>query len=253
MDIISTGVRTKSLRVGLSVDPNTPQIVLGDVARLRQVLINLLTNAVKFTPTGGQIDLQIRATRMDPKKHAQLHLITTGIPLKDHDDEVQYDDYVLMVSIVDTGIGIKNPEGLFQPFMQEDNSLTRKYEGTGLGLAISKKIVELMGGRIWVKSKFGSGSTFSFEIPARCITPSRKLSTVASTFCVCGLPPPSRALSPQSVVNHLRFVSIVAERAATILAFTSHPFQKGIVSGMLRHFTDRSVSESLLSVSVDVA
>jgi signal transduction histidine kinase len=177
MDIISAGVRAKSLRVGYTIDPNTPQLVLGDMIRLRQVLINLLTNAVKFTPNGGQIELRVKATRFDPKKHTQLHL-TEDFPITD--DELQFDDYVISISIIDSGVGIKNPDGLFQPFVQEDNSTTRKFEGTGLGLAISKKIVELMGGRIWVRSQYGNGSTFTFDIPARCITPSRKSSTVSS-------------------------------------------------------------------------
>jgi signal transduction histidine kinase len=185
MDIISANVRSKSLQVGYSIDPNTPQIIMGDIGRLRQVLVNLLTNAVKFTPVGGQIELQIRATRYDPDKHGQLkvpyHPISAEtLPTSAYPHH--YEDYVLTFSVIDTGIGIKNPEGLFQPFVQEDNSLTRNYEGTGLGLAICKKFVDLMGGRIWVKSTSGVGSTFTFDIPCRCSIPSRRPSRSFSAY-----------------------------------------------------------------------
>jgi signal transduction histidine kinase len=173
MDIISTGARQKSLQVGYTIDPSTPQIAIGDIGRLRQVLINLLTNAVKFTPAGGQTELKIKATRFDPDKHRHLRLVEYEYETI-KDNNFHQEDFVLTFSVTDSGIGIKNPDGLFQPFMQEDNSVTRNYEGTGLGLAICKKLVELMGGRIWVKSSPGVGSAFSFEIPIPCVLQTKK-------------------------------------------------------------------------------
>lgn len=114
-----------------------------DELRLSQVLINLLNNAMKFTPEGGEIVLKVRETSLDEGK------------------------FTLHVEVVDTGIGI-SPEQqarLFQSFEQADGSITRQYGGTGLGLAICKKIISLMGGNIWVESEKGQGSRFIFEIP----------------------------------------------------------------------------------------
>ena len=108
-----------------------------DRRRVEQILINLLTNAVKFTDTG------------------EVHL------------ETQIENNYVVTRIIDTGIGIK-PEDmavLFKPFQQIDTGITRQYEGTGLGLSICKRLVELLGGKIWVESEWGKGSTFIFTLP----------------------------------------------------------------------------------------
>lgn len=120
--------------------------VISDRLRLSQVLINLLSNAVKFTPEYGSVTLQVGVIPLTKEASAEA---------------------CLRVRVRDTGIGIakENQGSLFTSFVQLDGSVTRKYGGTGLGLAISKRIVELMGGRIWVESDEGSGSDFIFEIP----------------------------------------------------------------------------------------
>ena len=109
----------------------------GDRAKIKQVLLNLLSNAVKFTPEGGRID--VRAALVDG---------------------------TVEISVTDTGIGIapEDQEVLFEEFRQVGKS-DKKAEGTGLGLALCRKFVELHGGRIWVKSQVGQGSTFTFTIP----------------------------------------------------------------------------------------
>ena len=114
----------------------------GDEQRLKQIMINLIGNAVKFTET-GKIEVFVKAV--------------------DQNDE----NIVLQFSVRDTGIGIGKEvlDGLFRPYTQGDNSITRKYGGSGLGLAISKQLTERMNGKIWVESKEGEGSTFFFEIP----------------------------------------------------------------------------------------
>ena len=114
-------------------------IVDGDERRVRQVIFNLLSNAVKFTPAGGSVD--VRATQVN--------------------GEVQ-------VSVADTGPGIaaEDLERIFEEFQQTEAGLEQR-EGTGLGLALSKRLVELHGGRIWVDSEVGTGSTFVFTLPAR--------------------------------------------------------------------------------------
>ena len=142
-NIISSMASEKALELNLMIDPSMPEAILGDSLRLRQVLINLLMNAVKFTER-GVISLTT--------KYGQD---AAGKPVIDF-------------AVKDTGIGISDEqqERLFRIFTQADISTTRRFGGTGLGLAISQKLVQLMGGRIEVDSKLGEGSAFHFSIPA---------------------------------------------------------------------------------------
>lgn len=143
VDIITPELRRKGLDFSLSVAEEAPDIVVGDQMRLKQVLINLLGNAVKFTDA-GKVGVRV----------------TVGRPLSDGKREFTF-------AITDTGIGIPDDkkELLFQAFNQVDASLSRNFGGTGLGLAISKEIIELMGGTISFESKEGKGSTFYFTLP----------------------------------------------------------------------------------------
>jgi len=132
----------KKLDVILEYPPQLPRHFIGDAGRIRQVLTNLIGNAIKFTST-GQVIVSVRREDQDSRK--------TGI----------------QVSVSDTGTGIAPDKMavLFQKFSQVDGSTTRVYGGTGLGLAISKQLVELMGGSIGVESRLGEGSTFWFRLP----------------------------------------------------------------------------------------
>jgi CheY-like chemotaxis protein len=140
--IIKPRCDEKNITFGAFLDTFTPPWFLCDSLRLRQVLINLLGNAVKFTPDYGRVEFRVE--KKDQKN---------GLTL------VEF-------SVRDTGIGISEErlKTIFQPFEQESGSVTRQYGGTGLGLSISKRIVELFGGEIAVKSKKGEGSEFSFSI-----------------------------------------------------------------------------------------
>ncbi|HKO86895.1 MAG TPA: ATP-binding protein [Burkholderiales bacterium] len=134
----------KGLAFHVSVMPDVPPYVHGDPARIRQVLVNLLANSVKFTDRG----------------EVTLHVAR----ISDDADEVK-----LKISVRDTGVGIapQLQQRIFESFTQADQSVTRRYGGTGLGTTISKQLVELMGGRIGVESAVGLGSTFWFEIALR--------------------------------------------------------------------------------------
>jgi CheY-like chemotaxis protein len=142
--VINFRVEERNQTLVVTVDKNIPRFLAGDDQRLAQVITNLLSNAVKFTPEGGSIRL-----------NAFLDGEDAGV-------------YTVRIEVIDTGIGI-SPEQqarLFSSFEQADSGTSRKFGGTGLGLAISKRIVELMGGRIWIESELGRGSTFAFTIKA---------------------------------------------------------------------------------------
>jgi signal transduction histidine kinase/CheY-like chemotaxis protein len=142
VNVINFRVEEKKQNFTVHVDNDIPQSLIGDDQRLTQVIANLLSNAVKFTPEAGSIYL-------DSSFLGEENGLCT-----------------LQIEVRDTGIGITNDqkERLFKSFEQADSNTSRRFGGTGLGLAISKNIVELMGGRIWVESEFGRGSSFIFTI-----------------------------------------------------------------------------------------
>ena len=145
-DILAAAARKKGLSLSTYVAPDVPHHVLGDADRLRQVLLNLIGNAVKFTAQGSVTVRAVvdRVGKVDGERTATLRF-----------------------SVTDTGAGIA-PEAadqLFEPFRQADQSTRRRYGGTGLGLSISRRIVELMGGKIGFDSSLGRGSTFWFTVP----------------------------------------------------------------------------------------
>ena len=155
----------KGLELILFIQPDVPQTVRGDPARLRQILVNLLGNAFKFTDEGEII------LSLSKEQAGSGEIQDTAAPAQTGSDALQPkqgpSSEVLVFSIQDTGIGIpRNKQALlFQSFSQVDASSTRRHEGTGLGLAISQKLVELMGGSIGVESEPDRGSTFTFRVP----------------------------------------------------------------------------------------
>lgn len=141
VELLTLRAAEKQLELLIDLDPALPRFVQGDAVRLRQVMVNLISNAVKFTERGE---------------------ICVRVQLKEQTAE----GAIVYVEVVDTGIGIKPADigRLFDSFTQADASTTRRYGGTGLGLPISKRLVELMGGCMWCESEFGKGSKFAFEI-----------------------------------------------------------------------------------------
>jgi len=145
VDIVSSQVQRKGIALGVYIEPDVPEWVVGDAQRIRQVTTNLLGNAVKFTDK-GEISIKVKTLKREA-----------------HDDG---DNIILLFEVIDTGIGITPEvrERLFMPFSQGDVSTSRKYGGTGLGLVISKRLIEMMGGTIDVDSSPGRGSRFWFTI-----------------------------------------------------------------------------------------
>lgn len=167
LDLIAPKAAEKSLELTYKFSASVPQNVIGDVTRVRQVLVNLLGNAVKFTPS-GDISVTLSSERLEKDQ-------LTDQPNKQLNEKLKGDSqpspltpslHRLTFHIQDSGIGIpvEKLDRLFQSFSQVDASTTRKYGGTGLGLAICKQLCEMMGGKIWVTSQVKKGSIFSFSI-----------------------------------------------------------------------------------------
>jgi PAS domain S-box-containing protein len=147
LDLLASRAAEKGLDAGYIIEPGTPEHYIGDVARLRQILTNLLANAIKFTPR-GEVVITVSAK---PSGRGQAEVL---------------------FAVRDTGIGIttEQKQRLFEPFTQVDVSMTRRYGGTGLGLVISKRLAEIMGGRISVESEQGVGSTFVLSVTLHIAT-----------------------------------------------------------------------------------
>lgn len=145
-NIILTRIGEKNVELILDIAPNIPNVLLGDNIRIKQIIVNITNNAIKFTQEGRVL------VKMDYER-------------------ISEDRLELLVSVKDTGIGIKKEDigKLFRSFQQVDSKRNRNIEGTGLGLAISKRLLELMGGDIHVESEYRKGSTFTFHIPQKII------------------------------------------------------------------------------------
>ncbi|MHC5856337.1 hybrid sensor histidine kinase/response regulator [Nostoc sp.] len=161
--------REKGLKLTFLDTPELPTTIVGDITRLRQILINLISNAIKFTETGS-IEVSVTIRKNSDINHSAANT-----------DEIQF-------SVKDTGIGIPRDrlERLFKAFSQVNSSINRQYGGTGLGLAICKQLCELMGGRIWVESELSVGSTFYFTIAASVVP--EESATANAVFCAIESP-----------------------------------------------------------------
>ncbi|MDJ0515407.1 MAG: response regulator [Trichodesmium sp. MO_231.B1] len=167
LDLLAPRATEKKLELAYLIDPQTPEVIVGDITRLRQILVNLLSNGVKFTET-GEVVVSVTASPQNPdlnsseKRHCPIPNQTectqpnTPCPIF----------YTIQFAVKDTGIGIPRDvrNRLFKPFSQVDASTTRYYGGTGLGLAISKRLTEIMRGTMWLEGEVGVGSTFFFTI-----------------------------------------------------------------------------------------
>jgi CheY-like chemotaxis protein len=181
MQVLSFRAHQTNLELIYEVSPEVPEALCGDAGRIRQILVNLVGNAIKFTES-GEI-----AIFVEPQTGEN----TAGVS-------------ALHFTVRDTGIGIspENQTKVFEAFSQADGSMARKYGGTGLGLTICRRLVEMMGGRIWLESEPGRGSTFHFTIrlamqglPVRQGDPHRANAAVAQSRSL----PPANQLIPEAL------------------------------------------------------
>ena len=186
----------KNIQIETKLPTHLPHLLV-DERRIRQVLINLLNNAVKFTPEGGYISLEV-----------SIPSLNTSLPF-------------LRLAVKDTGIGIspENIDKLFQPFIQIDSALNRKYEGTGLGLALVKRIVELHGGQVGLTSTLGKGSCFTIDLPCTSVP----ISTASIESSLTNLDGSPDVLVPLSSP----LILLVEDNKANRLTFSAYLKAKG--------------------------
>jgi CheY-like chemotaxis protein/nitrogen-specific signal transduction histidine kinase len=153
LDMLAPKASENGLELAYMIYKNTPSCVMGDVTRIKQILVNLVGNGVKFT-NKGEVVIAVTSHKLPDRNSAVVDLDPT---------------YEIKFAVRDTGIGIPGDklDRLFQAFSQVDSSTTRNYGGTGLGLAISRRLVEVMNGKMWVESQEHYGSTFYFTITAK--------------------------------------------------------------------------------------
>jgi PAS domain S-box-containing protein len=185
LDLLSSKASEKGLDLAYLIENNTPQIIYGDVTRLRQILVNLVNNGIKFTES-GEVFVSVSVRKVD-------------------DDRCE-----LLFSVRDTGIGIPKDktEKLFKSFSQVDASTSRNYGGTGLGLAISKRLVEMMNGKIWIESEVGKGTAFYFTIIAEASSVQSKVYVRAGNYLLKN----KSALIVDDNTTNLKILKIQAEQ-----------------------------------------
>jgi CheY-like chemotaxis protein/HPt (histidine-containing phosphotransfer) domain-containing protein len=201
MDLHLLAAEEKGLKLRASVAEDVPPALVGDPSRLRQILINLVGNAIKFTETGG-VTVSVR-------------------PAAPADDLKPGDPITMVFSVADTGVGIPEHKqrDIFQSFLQADDSITRKYGGTGLGLAICQLLVGLMGGELSLESEEGKGSTFTFTTDLKVGDPA----AVERERREAETPPPEIApmtvlLADDNPLNRELATTLLSEQGHRVLA-----------------------------------
>ena len=189
IDLLSVQASNKNLTLACEVDPRIPEVLVSDLTRVRQILFNLISNSMKFTPSGGRVDVVVTGHQLDEK-------------VENHGHIGAIDPWMFHFTVRDTGEGIPEEKlhRLFRPFSQVDATISRKHGGTGLGLAICHRLCEMLGGAIWLESEIGMGSNFEFTIKAAAVPG-------ASDPQSADVPPPPSALGiPEVDFRRERFL-----------------------------------------------
>jgi len=210
MKSLAQRAHQKNLELILHIEPNVPDRLIGDPGRLRQVIINLVGNAIKFTES-GEIEVSVRCTAGAPVNHARLQF-----------------------SVRDTGIGIPRDKfaAIFESFSQADTSTTRKYGGTGLGLTISAQLVELMGGKIELESVVGQGSNFHFTllvstVSVEPLTHYQQTGRIAGMSVLVADDNATNRLLLQEILRNWKMIPTVVENGEQALAELERAAQRG--------------------------
>jgi len=233
-DLVTEPAARKGLELAFLIDPDVPEGINGDVTRLRQVLVNLLANAVKFTDVGEVVLI------VEPDTAPGL----------------------LHLAVRDTGIGIPADRAhrLFEEFSQLDSSTTRKYGGTGLGLAVSKRLAELMGGTMWVESDEGQGATFHFTVSCeQAEVPSRAAAggvpaelTGMRVLVIDDNAINRRILDLQTEAWGLHCVAVASGPAAIVLVEGGEPFDLAIVDMHMPEMDGLELAGHLRSLNAEM-
>jgi PAS domain S-box-containing protein len=235
LDLLAEKSAEKGLELGYFIGQNVPPLIVGDITRLRQILVNLLNNAIKFTET-GEVTIYITSKSVDER-------------------------YQLHFRVCDTGIGIPKDKmnKLFKSFSQVDTSTTRKYGGTGLGLAISSNLAAAMGGEMWVESEVGEGSIFHFTIlvtgdpNAVPETPAEIQPTLENkrVLIVDDNPTNRLILSKQTEVWGMRSRVVNSAAEALTLLKEDKGFELGIFDMQMPGMNGRELAQEILATGHD--
>ncbi|WP_445679001.1 ATP-binding protein [Radicibacter daui] len=231
-ELLEMRTEERGIALVVDIDPALPQRLTGDPTRLRQILLNLGGNAVKFTERG----------------HVMLRALVRGAGAEAR----------LRLEVVDSGIGLTEEQRarLFQPFAQADSSTARKYGGTGLGLSICRRLVELMEGAIGVESKVGEGSTFWFELPLRASEGSGPLLPEADIgdarlLLVTGNAPQVPAL--RHALSAVPHIEVATSGSEALTALAERPFDLVLVEAVFRDMTALDLRRRALAAAGDAA
>lgn len=249
LDLLASKAAEKELELAYLVEPNVPKQIIGDITRLRQILTNLVGNAIKFTEK-GEITISVAARRLKEENEPETAMASSVFSASSSSTM-----YAIRFAVKDTGIGIPSDQlnRLFQPFSQVDSSISRQYGGTGLGLVISQRLSEMMGGRIWVDSELGRGSTFYFSIAAREAEPAIDLIPQGHLSLLVNkrlLIVDDNSVSRQNLVLQARHWGMKVQAFATGLdALTylrqGHPFDLAIIDGQLPNFDASTIISAI--------
>ncbi|MEO1590731.1 MAG: response regulator [Cyanobacteria bacterium J06632_22] len=233
LDLLTTKADEKSLQLSYTIAPNVAQDIIGDVTRLRQVLVNLVGNAIKFTHQGG-VSITVSGNA-EP--------VTSPTT-----DPSSANNYLLQFAVKDTGIGIPPDKfkRLFQPFSQVDSSISRQYGGTGLGLVISQRLCEVMGGKIWVESEAGEGSCFYFTLRVQA---AEQTSTLADKRILLVASEAHQQTEITTALQAHQLTPFVAQSSYEALGMVAHedPFDAMIVHRQMPGMDGENLVQALRS------